>query len=105
MWVSSVYLMVWVVMVRKHCIVDPVTDVAEGGETVFPIVDAKQRVAGDGWSECAKRGLSVKAAKGDALMFYSLQVDALHSKLSRTLSHALSVHPILKFCARVFIGF
>ena len=50
------------------------TDVAEGGETVFPSVGIDQRVTGEGWSECAKGGLAVKASKGDALLFYSLQV-------------------------------
>lgn len=42
----------------------------EGGETVFPNADRK--VTGPGWSDCAKRGLAVKAKKGDAIMFYSL---------------------------------
>jgi prolyl 4-hydroxylase len=42
----------------------------EGGETVFP--RAAVKVIGAGWSDCARRGLAVKAVKGDALMFYSL---------------------------------
>lgn len=28
------------------------------------------QVEGEGWSDCAKRGLSVKAIKGSALLFY-----------------------------------
>lgn len=44
-----------------------------GGETVFPNADKK--VSGPEWSECAQRGLAVKAVRGDALMFYSLKPD------------------------------
>ena len=40
----------------------------EGGETVFPLADKK--VSGPGWSECAAKGLAVKARKGNALLFY-----------------------------------
>ena len=46
------------------------TTVDEGGETVFPNAVDKDRVQGDQWSACAKRGLAVKAAKGDALLFF-----------------------------------
>lgn len=42
----------------------------EGGETVFPLGQPKS--TGSEWSECAKKGLSVKATKGDAVLFYSL---------------------------------
>ncbi|GMH44394.1 hypothetical protein BSKO_12346 [Bryopsis sp. KO-2023] len=45
----------------------------EGGETVFPKGDRKME--GPEWSKCAKEGLSVKAYKGDAIMFYSLKPD------------------------------
>lgn len=31
------------------------------------------QVEGEGWSDCARRGLAVKAVKGAALMFYSLK--------------------------------
>ena len=31
------------------------------------------QVEGEGWSECALKGLSVKAVKGNALLFYSLK--------------------------------
>ncbi len=45
----------------------------EGGETVFP--RASTKVAGPGWSECAREGLAVKATAGDALLFYNLLPD------------------------------
>lgn len=44
------------------------TTVAEGGETVFP--NSAERVVGNQWSDCAKRGLAVKTQKGDALLFF-----------------------------------
>lgn len=34
------------------------SDVEEGGETVFPSAD--QKVQGPGWSDCARQGLAVK---------------------------------------------
>ena len=46
------------------------TTVDEGGETVFPNVAAEERVQGAQWSECARRGLAVKAKRGDALLFF-----------------------------------
>lgn len=45
----------------------------EGGETVFPSAGVK--VAGAGWSDCARAGFAVKPRKGDALLFYSLLPD------------------------------
>lgn len=45
----------------------------EGGETVFPY--GEKKVEGEGWSECALRGLAVKATKGNALLFYGLKPD------------------------------
>ena len=45
----------------------------EGGETVFPSAGAK--VAGAGWSDCARAGFAVRPRKGDALLFYSLLPD------------------------------
>lgn len=52
----------------------------EGGETVFPYAD--QRTEGEGWSECALRGLSVKAVKGNALLFYGLNPDGTNDPSS-----------------------
>ena len=44
------------------------TTVEEGGETVFP--NAAEKVEGDNWSDCAKKGLAVHIVKGDALLFF-----------------------------------
>eukprot|EP00884_Botryococcus_braunii_P010482 jgi/Botrbrau1/19435/Bobra.0338s0058.2 len=49
------------------------TEAEEGGETVFP--EAETKVDGEGWSECARKGLAVKTRKGDALLFYSMTPD------------------------------
>ncbi|VFQ70146.1 unnamed protein product [Cuscuta campestris] len=60
------------------------SDVEEGGETVFP--SAKGNFSSlPGWnemSECAKRGLSVKPKMGDALLFWSMRPDATLDPLS-----------------------
>ncbi|KAI4381803.1 hypothetical protein MLD38_007842 [Melastoma candidum] len=54
------------------------SDVEEGGETVFP--QAKGNVSGVPWwnelSQCGKGGLSVKPMMGDALLFWSMKPDA-----------------------------
>nr|GMC65864.1 probable prolyl 4-hydroxylase 10 [Ipomoea batatas] len=54
------------------------SDVEEGGETVFP--DAKGNVSAVPWwdelSECGKSGLSIKPKMGDALLFWSMKPDA-----------------------------
>lgn len=66
------------------------SDVEEGGETVFPAAGGNYS-ATPGWNEksaCAKRGLSVKPKRGDALLFWSMRPDAtldpssLHGKRS-----------------------
>ena len=44
------------------------TTVEEGGETVFP--NSAEKVEGEQWSECARRGMAVKTQKGDALLFF-----------------------------------
>ena len=46
----------------------------EGGETVFPHA-LEKNTDGEGWSECARRGLAVKAIRGNALFFYGLNPD------------------------------
>mmetsp|Transcript_10710 Transcript_10710/g.12535 ORF Transcript_10710/g.12535 Transcript_10710/m.12535 type:complete len:315 (+) Transcript_10710:107-1051(+) len=46
-----------------------------GGETVFPTSKAPAWQNQDDMSTCAKRGLAVKAKKGDALLFWSLKPD------------------------------
>ncbi|OAY57606.1 probable prolyl 4-hydroxylase 10 isoform X1 [Manihot esculenta] len=54
------------------------SDVEEGGETVFP--SAKGNYSAVPWwnelSECGKGGLSVKPKMGDALLFWSMNPDA-----------------------------
>ncbi|KAM3238866.1 putative prolyl 4-hydroxylase 10 [Capsicum annuum] len=54
------------------------SDVEEGGETVFPA--AKGNFSEVPWwnelSECGKGGLSVKPKMGDALLFWSMRPDA-----------------------------
>ncbi|XP_058090880.1 probable prolyl 4-hydroxylase 3 isoform X2 [Magnolia sinica] len=54
------------------------SDVEDGGETVFP--SAKANFSSVRWwnelSECGKKGLSVKPRMGDALLFWSMRPDA-----------------------------
>ncbi|XP_030464165.1 probable prolyl 4-hydroxylase 10 [Syzygium oleosum] len=54
------------------------SDVEEGGETVFPA--AKGNFSSVPWwnelSDCGKKGLSVKPKMGDALLFWSMRPDA-----------------------------
>ncbi|GKU90162.1 hypothetical protein SLEP1_g4198 [Rubroshorea leprosula] len=54
------------------------SDVEEGGETVFPT--AKGNISAVPWwnelSECGKHGLAVKPKMGDALLFWSMRPDA-----------------------------
>ncbi|KAM5565212.1 putative prolyl 4-hydroxylase 3 [Rosa sericea] len=54
------------------------SDVEEGGETVFPA--AKGNISSVRWwnelSECGKQGLAVKPKMGDALLFWSMRPDA-----------------------------
>jgi prolyl 4-hydroxylase len=53
------------------------SNVARGGETVFPDSKAKHKQPkGNDWSECAKQGYAVKPRKGDALLFFSLHPNA-----------------------------
>ncbi|XP_010531793.1 PREDICTED: probable prolyl 4-hydroxylase 6 [Tarenaya hassleriana] len=49
------------------------SNVEMGGETVFPLSEAKtSQPKDDSWSECAKKGYAVKPWKGDALLFFNL---------------------------------
>ncbi|KAH6820209.1 2-oxoglutarate and oxygenase superfamily protein [Perilla frutescens var. hirtella] len=51
------------------------SDVEEGGETIFPA--AKGNFSSTpGLSECGKKGLAVKPKMGDALLFWSMRPDA-----------------------------
>ncbi|KAF3792323.1 putative prolyl 4-hydroxylase 3 [Nymphaea thermarum] len=60
------------------------TDVEEGGETVFPFVKVNSSSIPywDKLSECGKTGLSVRPKKGDALLFWSMKPDATLDPLS-----------------------
>eukprot|EP01024_Parvocaulis_polyphysoides_P021430 TRINITY_DN20142_c0_g2_i2.p1 TRINITY_DN20142_c0_g2~~TRINITY_DN20142_c0_g2_i2.p1 ORF type:complete len:386 (-),score=35.09 TRINITY_DN20142_c0_g2_i2:402-1559(-) len=52
------------------------TDVEEGGETVFPNsewIDANEAINKGPFSECAQGHVATKPRKGDALLFHSLQ--------------------------------
>ncbi|KAM0942262.1 putative procollagen-proline 4-dioxygenase [Dioscorea sansibarensis] len=55
------------------------SDVEEGGETVFP--SAKVNSSSFPWynelSDCGKKGLSVRPKMGDALLFWSMKPDAI----------------------------
>ncbi|KAI5016741.1 probable prolyl 4-hydroxylase 3 [Hordeum vulgare subsp. vulgare] len=53
------------------------SDVEEGGETVFPSakVNSSSIPFYNELSECAKRGISVKPKMGDALLFWSMRPD------------------------------
>ncbi|KAH7567087.1 hypothetical protein JRO89_XS07G0015000 [Xanthoceras sorbifolium] len=54
------------------------SDVEEGGETVFPAAEAN--FSSVPWwnelSECGKQGLSIKPKRGNALLFWSMRPDA-----------------------------
>ncbi|KAG1663378.1 hypothetical protein FOA52_007115 [Chlamydomonas sp. UWO 241] len=52
------------------------SDVEEGGETVFPKVPVpKGQTLAAGFSECAMQGLANKPRKGDAVVFWSIKTD------------------------------
>ncbi|XP_059433700.1 probable prolyl 4-hydroxylase 4 [Corylus avellana] len=57
------------------------TDVAKGGETVFPEAEESSRhrasEINNDLSECAKKGIAVKPRRGDALLFFSLHPNAI----------------------------
>ncbi|KAK3242141.1 hypothetical protein CYMTET_48147 [Cymbomonas tetramitiformis] len=61
------------------------TDVEEGGETVFPRRTKPDWQGSEPWSECGGKGLAVKPRKGDALLFFSLKPGG---ELDRGSNHA-----------------
>ncbi|XP_073009523.1 probable prolyl 4-hydroxylase 6 [Typha latifolia] len=53
------------------------SDVEKGGETIFPDAEGKfSQEKDETWSDCATHGYAVKPRKGDALLFFSLHLDA-----------------------------
>ena len=48
------------------------SDVEEGGETVFPDIPAHEAQSRAHFSECAMQGMAVRPRKGDAAVFWSL---------------------------------
>ncbi|KAL1828355.1 hypothetical protein DCAR_0207562 [Daucus carota subsp. sativus] len=58
------------------------SNVENGGETVFPRSVEGTQTKDDSMSDCAKQGYSVKPQKGDALLFFSLHPDATTDSLS-----------------------
>ncbi|KAF6266337.1 hypothetical protein COO60DRAFT_447587 [Scenedesmus sp. NREL 46B-D3] len=53
------------------------TDVSDGGETVFPLSVHRQSVEeAKKHSDCGKGGVAVKPRKGDAVLFFSILPDA-----------------------------
>jgi hypothetical protein len=57
------------------------TDVASGGETVFPNVPAPpSQTLEAGYSECAMQGLAYRPRRGDAIAFWSLRTDGTLDK-------------------------
>ncbi|XP_068658554.1 prolyl 4-hydroxylase 2-like [Aristolochia californica] len=56
------------------------SDVEEGGETVFPMSQEhphrKVPVSDGNFSECGRQGIAVKPRRGDALLFFSLYPNA-----------------------------
>ncbi|GAV63367.1 Hpt domain-containing protein/2OG-FeII_Oxy_3 domain-containing protein [Cephalotus follicularis] len=62
------------------------TDVAKGGETVFPSAEVSTRrkvsATNSDLSECGRKGVAVKPRRGDALLFFSLHPNALPDQSS-----------------------
>lgn len=53
------------------------SNIQKGGETIFPNSESKlSQPKDDSWSDCAHKGYAVKPEKGDALLFFSLHLNA-----------------------------
>ncbi|XP_045812330.1 probable prolyl 4-hydroxylase 6 [Trifolium pratense] len=53
------------------------SNVEKGGETIFPYAAGRlSQPKDESWSECAHKGYAVKPRKGDALLFFSLHLNA-----------------------------
>ncbi|XP_022930329.1 probable prolyl 4-hydroxylase 4 isoform X2 [Cucurbita moschata] len=57
------------------------SDVTKGGETVFPMAEKsphrRASETDEDLSDCARKGIAVKPKKGDALLFFSLEPNAI----------------------------
>ena len=88
------------------------SDVEVGGETVFPYIPAPEDQP-EGVSPCADQGLSVHPRRGDALLFYNLDMDGeverqtLHGKFTLLLydSYVCIRIPLTLYCFFCFFGF
>lgn len=58
---------------RYATVLTYLTDVEEGGETVFPNIAAPGGINGPEFSECARHHLAVKPKKGNAVLFHSIK--------------------------------
>lgn len=56
------------------------TDVEEGGETVFPNIPVPPGQTSENFSECAMQGLAAKPRRGDAVVFWSLTTAGMLNK-------------------------
>ena len=56
------------------------TDVEEGGETVFPNIPVPPGQTSENYSECAMQGLAAKPSRGDAVVFWSLTTAGMLNK-------------------------
>ncbi|XP_006650749.1 probable prolyl 4-hydroxylase 4 [Oryza brachyantha] len=68
---------------RYATVLTYLSTVEKGGETIFPNAEGwESQVKDDSFSDCAKKGLAVKAVKGDSVLFFNLQADGTPDPLS-----------------------
>lgn len=75
------------------------SDVAAGGETIFPFVGGARTMADCGGKNV--RGLSVRPRKGNAVLFWTMQPDGRVD--SRTLHGSCDVVEGMKYSATMWI--